>query len=165
MAVAAVKGSLMPYLGEGVNYVNAERIAGSRGIEVVRSTHSRSADYPHLVGVTLSGDEGSFEICGTVFGERDSRVVRFGGYPLEFRPAGRLLVLRNDDRPGVVGKLGMLLGEGGVNIADIHLARQKGESDAVAVLRLDVEPPAPVLDELRGLPEVRSVHVVDLGRR
>lgn len=163
LAVAVVKGALMPYLGEAVNYVNAERIADSRGIEMVRATHSATVDYPHLLGVTLSGEGRSIELAGTVFGDRDPRIVRFGGFPLEFRPEGLLLVLRNQDRPGVVGKIGQLLGEAEVNIADIHLARQ--ESDALAVLRVDGEPSQATLERLRELPEVRTVQLVDLGRQ
>lgn len=163
LSVAVLKGALAPHLGNGVNYVNAERLAASRGIETVRATHSPTADYPHLIGVTLSGEGRSIELAGTVFGDRDPRIVRFGGFPLEFRPEGRLLVLRNQDLPGVVGKIGQLLGEAQVNIADIHLARQ--EPDALAVLRVDCEPPASVLDRLSRLPEVRTVQMVDLGRR
>lgn len=163
LAVAVLKGALMTFLGEAVNYVNAERIAESRGIEVIRSTHSRTGDYPHLIGVTLSSEGRSIELAGTVFGERDPRIVRFGGFPLEFRPEGRLLVLRNQDRPGVVGRIGQILGESEVNIADIHLARL--ESDALAVLRLDSEPPSALVERLSDLPEVRTVQLVDLGRR
>jgi D-3-phosphoglycerate dehydrogenase len=167
MTIATLKGVLSTFLGEGVNYVNAERIAESRGIEVVRSTHSRAADYPQLLGVALAGDGGRVELDGTLFGESDPRVVRFGGFRLEFQPAGKLLVLENRDRPGVVGRLGTLLGEAGVNIADIHLARRgatPGEAMALAVLRLDQAPSDEVLASLLALPEVRSAHLVDLGR-
>jgi D-3-phosphoglycerate dehydrogenase len=168
VTVAVLKGVLTPFLGETVNYVNAERIAEGRGIEVVRSTHSQPADYPHLVGVglagSLSGGSRRIEIDGALFGERDPRVVRFGGYRLEFRPQGRLLVLENRDVPGVVGKLGTLLGEAGVNIADIHLARRDSVGEALAVLRLDQVPPPDLLDRLGALPEVLKASVVDLGR-
>jgi D-3-phosphoglycerate dehydrogenase len=167
IAVAALKGLLSTFLGEGVNYVNAERIAESRGIEVVRSTHSRAADYPQLLGIALAGGGGRVELGGTLFGEADPRVVRFGGFRLEFQPAGKLLVLENRDLPGVVGRLGTLLGEAGVNIADIHLARRgeaPGEAMALAVLRLDQDPGDELLGKLLALPEVRSVHRVDLGR-
>jgi D-3-phosphoglycerate dehydrogenase / 2-oxoglutarate reductase len=167
VSVAALKGVLANFLGEGVNYVNAERLAESRGIEVVRSTYSQPADYPHLVEVSVWSKERRIEVFGTLFGERDPRVVRFGGYRLEFRPEGKLLVLQNRDRPGVVGKLGMLLGEAGVNIADIHLARRddgQGEPEALAVLRLDQEPSDELLARLLAIPEVQSAHRVDLGR-
>ncbi len=164
VAVAVLKGALEPFLGEAVNYVNAERVAAARGIEVVRSTHSSSGDYPHLVGVTLSGTGRRVCVQGTLFGERDPRVVEFEGFRLEFRPEGKLLVLRNRDVPGVVGKIGTLLGGSGVNIGDIHLARQRGDGDelALAVLRLDEEPSAETLAALVELPEVTWARVVDM---
>lgn len=166
VAVAAVKGMLGPFLGEAVNYVNAELIAHGRGIEVVRSTHSQpSRDYPQLVGVALSGGGRTVEISGTLFGEQDLRVVRLGGYPLEFRPKGKLLFLENRDVPGVVGKIGTLLAESGINIADIHLARRPeegGEREALAVLRLDQAATDDLLARLSALPEVLSARGVNL---
>jgi D-3-phosphoglycerate dehydrogenase len=72
-------------------------------------------------------------------------------------------VLRNRDVPGVVGKLGTILGEGAINIAEIHLARHDGETDAMAVLRLDQAPSETVLARLRAQPEVREVRLADLG--
>ena len=161
VSVAVLKGVLAPFLGEAINYVNAERIAEQRGIEVVRSTHNAPGDYPQLVEVTLSGGGKSVEIGGTLFGERDPRVVRFEGYRLEFRPEGKLLVMENRDVPGVVGKIGTLLAEMSVNIGDIHLARQGQE--ALAVLRVDQEPTQELLESLRALPEVKSARRVLLG--
>jgi len=163
LSVSVLKGALAPFLGEAVNYVNAERVAENRGIELVASTHSRSADYPHLVGVRLKGGGEEVSVSGTLRGEREPRVVRFAGFQLEFRPAGVLLVLRNADVPGVVGRIGTLLGKANVNIADIHLARAEGEQDALAVLRLDEAPSREVLEGLRGLSEVKEARVVELG--
>jgi hypothetical protein len=169
LGVAAVKGVLTPFLGEGVNYVNAERIAEGRGIEVVRVTHNAPGDYPHLVSVSLTGAEKTIELGGTLFGERDLRVVRFGGFRLEFRPEGKLLFLENLDVPGVVGKVGTLLAEAGINIADIHLARTDrtadGAREAMAVLRLDQEPSDELLARLHALNVVRWARRIDLGKR
>ncbi|HEX2251937.1 MAG TPA: phosphoglycerate dehydrogenase [Thermoanaerobaculia bacterium] len=162
LTVAVLKGVLTPSVGDAVNYVNAERLAEARGVEVVTSTHSRSADYPHLVGVDLAGGGESVNLSGALFGESDPRVVDFAGYRLEFRPEGCLLVLRNRDVPGVVGRLGSILGDAGINIADIHLARRDGDPEARAVLRLDQSPPESVLDTLRALPEVHSARVLEL---
>jgi D-3-phosphoglycerate dehydrogenase len=162
MTVAVVRGALSPFLGEAVNFVNAERIAEERGIEVVRATHQHAGEYPNLIGVTLGGDHGSIELAGTIFGESDPRVVHFGQYRLEFRPQGKLLVLQNRDVPGVVGKVGTLLGDAGVNIAEIHLARETGGEGAMAVIRLDQELAGGTLAELEALPEVSRVQLVDL---
>jgi D-3-phosphoglycerate dehydrogenase len=116
------------------------------------------------VGVTLAGGGREAAVQGTLFGERDPRVVGFEGFRLEFRPEGKLLVLRNLDVPGVVGRIGTLLGEAGVNIGDIHLARQDGgaREQALAVLRLDQEPGPETLRALMALPEVSWARVVDM---
>jgi D-3-phosphoglycerate dehydrogenase len=162
VTVAVLKGLLTPFMGTtAINYVNAERIAESRGIEVVRATHSAQGEYPQLVDVTLSGGGRSVELGGTVFGDDDARVVSFENYRLEFRPEGNLLVLENFDKPGVVGKVGTLLAEANINIADIHLSR-RGE-EALAVLRLDQEPTPAVVEKLAALPEVKSARRVLLG--
>jgi D-3-phosphoglycerate dehydrogenase len=163
ITVAALKGALGRYLGEAVNYVNAESIARDRGLELVRSTTSIEADYPNLVEVEVHGEDGRFEVAGALFHGREARVVRLESYPLEFEPKGNLLVMRNDDVPGVVGKLGVTLGNAGVNIAAIHLSRRHGSHQAMAVLRLDQQPPESALAALRSLPEVQAAEVVDVG--
>jgi len=160
-AVAAVKGVLTPILGGAVNFVNAERIANSRGIEVVRATHSEGLEYPHLVGVTLAGEERTVDLRGTILADGRPRVVAVDRFQLEFRPQGKLLILDNRDVPGVVGKIGVLLGQAGVNIADIHLARRNDEG-ARAVIRVDQTPSSETLAELAALAEVRSVELVDV---
>jgi len=162
VTIAVINGALKPFLGDAVNFVNAERLAESRGIEVIRATHHSTGEYAHLVGVTVTGEEGSVELQGTLFAEKDARVVGFEGYRLEFRPEGRMLVIRNRDVPGVVGKFGTLLGEAGLNIAEIHLARRRDQQTAMAVVRLDEAPGDEVLGRFEALPEVSQVQLVDL---
>ncbi len=164
ITVAALKGTLACQLGEAVNYVNAERVAADRGVEVVRSTSSGLADYPNLVVVRLAGGAGTFEAAGSLFHDRDPRIVRLAGYELEFQPKGTLLVVRNRDVPGVVGKLGTALGAAGVNIAEIHLSRGADDGEALSVARLDQQPPGGFLDQLRRLDEVVSAVLVDMGQ-
>lgn len=169
LAIAVLKGVLAPALGEGgVNYVNAERLAESRGVSMERTARTAPTDDPHRVSVRLSGGGKSVEVDGALFGaldgETEARVVRFGGYRLEFRPEGKLLVLENRDVPGVVGKLGTLLGAAGVNIADIHLARREG-GEALAVLRLDQAVDAATFENLAAQPEVLRAKYVDLEAR
>jgi D-3-phosphoglycerate dehydrogenase len=168
ISVAAVKGALGAFLGDTVNYVNAEHIAAARGIKVARVSHQGAeSDHQSLVRVEIEGVGSEVAVGGTLFAGGEARVVRFGDFPLEFRPEGRLLVLKNRDVPGVVGKLGNLLGNAGINIADIHLARRRRASgtevDALAVLRLDHTPGPEVLAQLRELPEVERAELVDLG--
>ncbi len=162
-AVAVARGVLSRFLGDEVNYVNAEHLASGHGIEIARTTKSAAADYPELVTVRIAAEGGAVELSGTLFGGGEPRVVDFGGYRLEFRPAGRLLALENRDLPGVVGKVGTLLGEAGVNIADIHLARNEATRTALAVLRLDEAPSEELLTRLRALPEVARARYLELA--
>ncbi len=163
VTVAAIKGALVRSHGEAINFVNAEHIAEQRGIKVVRSVLSGPVDYPHLVRLHLKGSEGEVEIAGSLFHERDPRIISFDGYHLEFRPEGDLLLVRNRDVPGVVGKLGTALGEAKVNIAAIHLSRKKDSGEALAVVRLDQALPEEVLDGLRAQDEVLRVDSLNVG--
>ncbi|MEM7483418.1 MAG: phosphoglycerate dehydrogenase [Acidobacteriota bacterium] len=162
VAVAVLKGALTPLLGTAVNYVNAERIAASRGIELVQSVHTGAMGYPLLVEVEATGADGAHRVAGTLFGDGGSRVVLFDGHRLEFQPSRRLLVVRNDDVPGVVGRLGTLLGEGGINIADIHLARDRERGEALAVLRVDADVPDSLVERISAEPQVQNVQRIDL---
>ncbi len=164
ITIAALRGALARYHGESVNFVNAERVAADRSVEVVRATSSELADYPNLITVRLRGPGGAVETAGTLIHDRDPRVVHLDGYDLEFRPKGTLLVMRNRDVPGVVGKLGTTLGDAGVNIAEIHLSRRPGSHQALAVTRLDQQPPDDLLEALRQLEEVETADLVDVGQ-
>ena len=164
ITVAALRGALARYHGESVNFVNAERVAAGRGVEVVRAISSELADYPNLVSVRLRGAGGTVEASGTLFHDREPRIVHLDGYDLEFRPKGTLLVVRNRDVPGVVGKLGTTLGDAGVNIAEIHLSRRPGSDQALAVARLDQQPLEGFLESLRQLDEVETADLVDVGQ-
>ena len=163
VAVAGLKGALTPSCGEAVNYVNAERTAADRSVKLVQATHSDQASYAHLVQVVAESSEGGrIRVAGTVYRQGDLRVVSFAGFRLEFKPQGLLLIIRNEDIPGFVGRLGTLLGNDGINIADIHLAREPG-AHALAVLRLDGAPSEACLAALLELPESISVDLVDLS--
>jgi D-3-phosphoglycerate dehydrogenase len=160
--VAALKGVLSPFIEEGVNFVNAQQIAEERGVKVRQSSQSRASSYPQLVRLTLAGSKGQLTLAGTLFTD-GPRVVDIDGFALESRLKNRLLVVRNLDVPGVVGKLGTELGQAKINIAEIHLARRGSDPEALAVLRLDHEPSAAMLARLEALDEVRWLKLVTMG--
>ncbi len=161
-SVAAVRGVLSRSDDEEVNLVNAEHIAASRGLEIAKSSVPEPGDYPELVTVRLVGEKETIEVAGALFGGTDSRVVGFGGYRLEFHPEGNLLFLENRDVPGVVGQIGLLLGDAGVNIVDIHLSRRESTGEALAVLRLDHALRPEVLEQLRALPAIARARALTL---
>jgi len=162
IAVAALKGALTPSCGEAVNYVNAERTAVDRRIRHILATHSGQTSYAHQVRVEANGGAGGLQVAGTVYRRGDLRVVSFDGFRLEFKPEGLLLIIRNRDVPGFVGRLGTLLGNDDINIADIHLAREP-DRHALAVLRLDEAPCDECYAAMQELEETISVDLVDLS--
>ncbi|MEM8934603.1 MAG: NAD(P)-dependent oxidoreductase, partial [Acidobacteriota bacterium] len=168
VTVAAIKGALVRSLGVGVNYVNAESVARERGLDVRRSVTERAAGYPNLLEVRLEAGGKTVSTVGTLFHGQEARVVGVAGYNLEFRPKGELLIVQNRDVPGVVGKLGTLLGAAGVNIAEIHLARRAGNDDSVeagalAVVRLDQALDVEVVALVQAMDEVVRADALDIG--
>ena len=159
VAVAAVKGALAEHSPESVNFVNALYVAQERGLSVSETRHEDPGNYVRSIRIAVSGNGARAAADATLFSGRDARVVAVDDLPLEFRPEGTLVFLKNRDVPGVVGRVGSILGEGGVNIANFSLARGGGDR-AAAVIAVDSPPPAAVLERLRGAPGVEEVRVV-----
>jgi D-3-phosphoglycerate dehydrogenase len=158
VAVAAVKGALEGHSPEMVNFVNALHVARERGLAVSETRHEESGNYARSIRVALAAGERRSTADATLFAGSDARVVEVDGLPLEFRPEGTIVFLRNRDVPGVVGSVGTILGEGGVNIANFSLARSGKR--AAAVIAVDSPPSAEVLARLRSAPAVEEVRVV-----
>jgi D-3-phosphoglycerate dehydrogenase len=160
LAMAGAKGLLAPALAHGVSFVNALARAGERGIKIEESRSSEASPYAGLLRLTLSTDRGEVSVSGTLFEPGRARLVEVDGVSIESDPTGHVLFLRNRDVPGVVGRIGTLLGEAGVNIAGIHLGRKRSGGDAVSIIRLDAEVPPPALTRLRELDDVVLVRAV-----
>lgn len=159
VAVAAVKGALEGHSPEAVNFVNALHLAKERGLSVAETRHEDPGNYVRSIRVTLSSKGSRSSADATLFSGRDARVIEVDGLPLEFRPEGTIVYLKNRDVPGVVGSVGTILGEGGVNIADFSLARGGG-AQAAAVIAVDSAPSSETLERLRRAPAVEDVRVV-----
>jgi D-3-phosphoglycerate dehydrogenase len=165
-SVAAVKGILTPFCAEGVNLVNAQTIAKNRGIAITETSRADSGGgYANLMTVTVASAKGERSASATLFEGRHGRIVALDGLPLEFTPEGTLLVITNRDVPGVVGRIGTLLGEKGINICDFALARGR-EKRAAAVVRFDRDQSAPIgpglVEAVSHLDGVESVRLVTL---
>jgi D-3-phosphoglycerate dehydrogenase len=152
--LAVLKGFFAPISDEPVTYVNAPQLARDRGIEVRDVKCATSPDYVNLL--TLSGRGHS--ISGTLTGNRgEQRIVNIDGTPFDVPPADHMVVITNDDRPGVIGTVGTLLGEAGVNIADMDVSRVDGSGTAVMLIAPTALVPTAVLDALRAAPGILSV--------
>jgi D-3-phosphoglycerate dehydrogenase len=157
-----VEGLLRPILRDEVNLVNAQLMARERGLKVTESATAETGDFTSLVTASLKTDTGEVTIAGTLFARRDPRIVRINGYEFELAPAGHLLVFANEDTPGVIGRIGTLLGESRVNIGGMQLGRTAGSSDALAVLAVDSAIPGAVMAEIRALPFIRRARQLEL---
>jgi len=146
LTIALLKGYMAPILRESVNYVNAPVLARNHGIEVKELRDSEPTDFVNLVVVTAESVDEQHEIAGTIFGTGDPRIVLIDGYHIDVVPDGVMLVCFNEDRPRIVGELGRVLGEAGINIANMTLGRKEPGKPAVTVLNLD-EPLSPEILE------------------
>lgn len=156
-------GLLRTVLGaDQVNFVSAGHLARQRGIEIAQTRMSRTSSYSEYVEIHTEGERGSLKLAGALLGDSHPRLVRIADYHVDILPAGTLIVLRNDDVPGVIGRVGTLLGEHGINIAGYHQARQSKGGEALAAISVDADVGEDVRTALLDLPEVASAVVVRL---
>ncbi|MHB2019553.1 MAG: phosphoglycerate dehydrogenase [Candidatus Xenobia bacterium] len=159
---AIVKGLLSPTVGETVNYVNAPLVAQERGIRVVEAKTSELRDYLTLLQVRIKTDREEKFCEGTLFGTSDTRIVNLDGYRVEVVPSGYKLLTWQQDRPGVVGRVGTLLGEIHVNIAEMQVGRTKRGESAVMVLSVDDAVTREQLEAIRKLDGIEDARTATL---
>ena len=158
LVAAAIKGVVQPYTEERINAVNARLIAGNRGIKLVERRTRAHSSYASLVTVRMQ----EHEIAGTVL-MSELRAVRIDSFRVDLVPEGRFLVSRHDDRPGVVGKVGSLLGEHDVNIASMQVGRDAPRGNAMMILAVDDRVEPELLDRLREVAGMSDLRYVELG--
>jgi D-3-phosphoglycerate dehydrogenase len=162
LSVAALKGVLTPFVAESVNFVNAESVAENRGIAISSTTHPTPHDYTNLI--TFRAGSGTEEVCvsGTLFSEKNQRIVSVNTFRVEFKPEGHIIYIINKDVPGVVGKVGTLLGDREINIAEYNLARSETGGKAMAVITVDSPLDADTINFLKSYREMEEVKQVKL---
>jgi D-3-phosphoglycerate dehydrogenase len=142
---------------EPVSYVNAPQMAADRGLEVRETTTSLARAYINLI--SLSGGEHS--IAATLVGlDGEPRIVSVDDHRVDVPPARNMLVVRNDDRPGVIGRVGTVLGDAAINIADMDVGQSADGDSALMVVSTSEPVPAEVQDRLRAAEGVTSVHLL-----
>jgi D-3-phosphoglycerate dehydrogenase len=157
---AVLKGLLDPVLSESVNYVNAPLLAEQRGIRVVEAKTEAHADYTNLITLEVTNESGRHAVSGTKFGARDIRIVEIEGFRLDVEPSGIALMARHQDRPGMIGKVGTLLGANNVNIAGMQVGRHEKLGLAIMVLTVDDPVPEPVLEELLTIEGMQNAKLI-----
>jgi len=150
---------LSPQMEVAVNVVNANLLAEQRGITIRTVLEDKVCTTPRVTLELKSGDK-SRRIVGSVFSDGQPRVLEVNGYHMDMVPVGTMVILLNDDKPGMVGMVGTEFGSAGANIADMALSR-KGDT-AMTVLKLDSEPDESLINRLSARPGIRKVATVTL---
>ncbi len=162
VTIAALKGYLSPILLETVNFVNAPFIAKERGIEVKESKSSDAGDFFSKITIRIKAGQKESYVSGTLYSKKDPRVIEIDGFKVEIVPEGELLLMYNNDKPGVIGNIGNLLGKNNINIARMHFGRESAGGTAISVVSLDARPGPDVLDQLKALPNILSIKQISL---
>jgi len=162
LTTALLIGFLRVMLNSTVNFVNAPIIAKNRGIQVKETRSKSTSIFHNLVTVHVTTGEGVFTLAGTVFEGGDIRIVQIGDYRIEVVPSKYMLVNKYVDKPGVIGKVGTILGNNDVNIASMQVGRQKIGGEAVMVLQIDNLVTEAVLQELEKIDAIISTCFVEV---
>ena len=164
LTLAGLKGLFSGIVHEPVTYVNAPLLAQERGIRVEETKSAQSRDYVNLVVVRAESDEGPAAVGGSLFGMANQQhLVRVYDFSIDMEPQQYLCLLRYADRPGVIGKVGTVLGVAGINIASIKVARETIGGEALMGLTVDSPIPPEVVREIARVAEASEARFIDLG--
>jgi D-3-phosphoglycerate dehydrogenase len=157
LTAAAIRGLLQPFTEERVNPVNARLVANSRGIKLFERRSPQASSYANLVTLKI----GPSLLSGTIL-MGEPRVLRLDAFQVDFTPQGRFLFSRHADQPGVVGRIGTILGESDINIASMQVGRDAPRGRALMILTVDDPVGEEVLDHLRQIPALSELRYLEL---
>jgi len=162
ITISVLKGLLTPFVGETVNFVNAQVMAKERGMKITESTSAKAEDFASLIAITARSKMEENYIAGALFGRKELRIVKLNDFFIEAIPEGYILLVNNYDRPGVIGNIGTTLGNKNINIATMQFGRDRMGGNAISLLHLDAPLPPGVLGEILRLPNIISVRQIEL---
>lgn len=157
VTTALLKGLLTPMVQEVVNFVNAHMLTNQRGIKVTETTSASHDEYTYLITVKVVTTEGESVVSGTIFGKKDTRIVRINTFRLELIPSGHMALIFNQDVPGSIGEIGTTLGKHQINIGRMQVGQEAGGDRNIIFLCTDTPIPPEVIEELRSLRTVKIV--------
>jgi D-3-phosphoglycerate dehydrogenase len=164
LTLAVLKGVLSPVLDEPVSFVNAPQLAEDRGLEVRETSSSSARDYVNLLELRGHSATGSTHVAGTLYGKQDApRIVAIDDSIVDLPPSSHMLVVRNQDTPGMIGRVGVTLGEGGVNIDEFALGKGPAGDKPLMVLSTSTPVPPDVIAQLRREPGIVDAQAIDLS--
>jgi len=160
LTAIVLEGLLSPLM-ESVNMVNAPLVAKERGVAVIETKQESISDHQTLVRLTVETERRSRVVAGSLFGDSKPRVVQINDMAVEAELAPHMIYLNNEDKPGLIGAVGTVLGDANLNIATFHLGRSNAGGDALALIEIDGEIDDDVLTKLQDLPHVKQAKALD----
>lgn len=157
ISLSVLKGFLDPVVREKVNYVNAELILKNMGVELLESKSSHLDKYTNLITVRFITKNKTMSVSGTVFAREELRIVDFFGYKLDFEPTPYVLAIQNIDKPGIIGKVGSILGDNSINIAAMQWSRNRKGEKAVSFVSVDAEVNDEIVEKVKQIDGVLKV--------
>jgi D-3-phosphoglycerate dehydrogenase len=162
LSMAIMKGMLYPVLKETVNFINAIPLARSRGIQIKQTKANGDAEFNNLVSVTIKTDKETRSAAATLSPKREPRIVKIDDFYVEASPSGYLLVMKNWDKPGIIGSVGTLMGKNNINIAAMVFGRKEVGGVAVSILNVDSPISPELLEKIKSLENILAVRLVKL---
>ena len=159
MTVGILQGLLRPILGDSVSAVNAPLLAAQRGWQITQAKGIHISEYRNVITCRISLEDGEdISVAGALLDRHQPMIVQINEYRVNFAPRGHLLLMGSYDKPGVIGRVGTLMAQRGVNIASWHTGRAEPGGNTLTVLSFDDEPPDDVMQALRGQDFIRHAH-------
>lgn len=162
LTMALMKGLLSPILHDTVNFINSMALAKERGIRVTESKSTQSEEFVTLISLEVKTDKETHRTAGTLFTKTEPRLVKLDEFFIEAIPVGCMLIMHNWDKPGLIGNLGSLMGEYGINIAAMSFGREKQGGRALTVLNVDSCVTPEILERVKKFPHILSAKAVQL---
>jgi len=162
LTLAILKGILGHTVNEPVSFVNAPMLARDRGLTVSEMRSTVSQDYVSLVSLRAETDAGPVSLEGTIVARDRERITKLDDFDIEVAPAERMVFLNYEDRPGIIGKVGTIMGDAGINIATMDVGRRGQGMEALIALTVDSEVPADVLEHVATEIDAARVRAVTL---
>ncbi len=163
MTVGILKGLLSPIHGEKVSYVNAPVLATEHGWQITQAKGIKISEYSNVITCQITLDDNEeISIAGTLLDRQKPYILQINSYRIHFEPRGHLLIMGSFDQPGVIGKVGTLMAENGINIASWHTGRAEPGGNTLTVLNFDEALPEALMEKLRGQDFIRHVHQLQI---
>tara|TARA_X000000368_G_scaffold110333_1_gene85846 strand:+ start:754 stop:2331 length:1578 start_codon:yes stop_codon:yes gene_type:complete len=162
ISIALIKGLLSNVIDDRINYINALSIIEERGVELVNTFNPQIDKYENLIDTYIYTENDVINIGGGVFFDNEFRILKFMNHDINFTPKGHILLKRNKDIPGVVGKVGTILGQYGINIAEYILSRPHKQEDPISIIKIDNNLDQDCLDKLKAIKEIIEIRQFEI---